>query len=48
MRRRSPLRRTGRLARRKPVKKVNAQRRASEFARAYGSTERVEWVKTQG
>lgn len=35
------------LTRRTPVKKRNAKRKASEWARAYGSKERVEWIKRQ-
>jgi hypothetical protein len=31
---------------RTPVKKVNVARREREFKRAYGSKERVEWVKS--
>src|SRR3954467_3732320 len=31
---------------RKPVKRVNAKRKASEFRRCYHSTERVEWAKS--
>ena len=42
----SPLRRTP-LKRGKPVNRVNRARRASEFARCYGSVERVEWVKRE-
>ena len=41
-----PLRRT-RLERRRPVKPYNPKRRAAEFARCYGSKERVEWVQAQ-
>lgn len=33
------------LARGKPIKKRNDKRRAKEFARVYGSAERVEWFK---
>lgn len=39
--RRSPIARSGR------VKKVNAKRKAKEFARAYGSKERVAFVKSE-
>ena len=35
------------LTRRTPVKKRNAKRKASEWARAYGSKERVAWVARQ-
>lgn len=31
---------------RTPVKRVNVTRRASSFARCYGSKERVEWIKS--
>lgn len=41
----SPLRRTP-LKRGKPLNRVNRKRRQSEFARCYGSVERVEWVKS--
>lgn len=37
-----PIRRSG-----KPMKKKNAKRRQSEFARTYGGRERVEWIKSQ-
>jgi len=30
-----------------PIKKVNRKRRVSEFARAYGSKERVAWIQAQ-
>jgi hypothetical protein len=49
---RSPLKRHARLApgrgprRVVRVKAVNAARKRREFARAYGSAERVAWVKT--
>jgi len=32
---------------RTPLKKTNPKRRAASFDRAYGSTERVEWVQRQ-
>lgn len=35
------------LTRKTPVRKRNAKRKASEWARAYGSEERVEWVQRQ-
>lgn len=37
---RQPLRRSGR------PKRVNVARRRKEFARSYGSVERVEWIKS--
>lgn len=45
MKPRSPIKRSTVLRRGKPPKKRNPKRRASEFARCYGSKERVEWVK---
>lgn len=36
------------IPRRKPVNKINKKRKASAFARCYGSKERVEWVKSLG
>lgn len=44
---RSELKRSGALKRDTAIRKVNRARRASEFARCYGSKERVEWVKEQ-
>lgn len=41
LQRRTPLKRSGR------VKARNSQRRVREFARAYGSRERLAWVKAQ-
>lgn len=34
------------VTRGKPPRKVNRKRKASEFARCYGSKERVQWVKS--
>lgn len=45
MKARTPIKRSTVLRRGKPPKKRNPKRRASEFARCYGSKERVEWVK---
>lgn len=46
---RSPFKRTRRanLKPRKPIPAKNGKRRAKAFARAYGSIERVQWVKDQ-
>lgn len=44
--RKTALRRTSSLARRTPVKKRNAARRKSEFARCYHSKARVAFVKS--
>lgn len=46
MKRSAPIPRKTRLARGGRVKPVNRKRRASEFARCYGSKERVAWVKS--
>jgi len=35
------------LRTRKPIKRTNPKRKAKEFARCYGSKERVEFVKSQ-
>lgn len=35
------------IRRKRKVKKVNKKRRVSEWARAYGSKARVEWIKAQ-
>ena len=35
------------MKRRVPVKKINASRKAAEFDRAYGGSERAEWVTRQ-
>jgi hypothetical protein len=43
----SPIRRRARLKSRKRVKARNPKRRAAQFARAYGSEDRVEWIKAQ-
>ncbi len=48
IKRSSPPRRSTTPTRKTPVKPVNRKRRASEFARAYGSKERVAWVKALG
>jgi len=45
--RRTRLRRGEPLKRGGPIKARNAKRRQSEFARCYGSKERVAWVKAQ-
>ena len=45
--RKAPFRRGAAPARRTRLKARNAKRREAEFARCYGSTERVEWVKRQ-
>ncbi len=44
-RRKAPLRSSGPPERRTRVKPRNAARRVSEFARCYGSKERVAWIK---
>lgn len=46
LRRRTPLPRPSRPIKRGPVKRVNRARKASSFARAYGSKERVAFVKS--
>ena len=45
MRRSKPLKPSRKPIARKPVKRRNDARRKKEFARCYGSKERVEWVK---
>lgn len=45
MKRSAPIKRGGPIARGKRPKARNPKRRKSEFARAYGSDERVAWVK---
>ncbi len=44
--RRAPLRSSGPPERRTRVKPRNAKRKASEFARCYGSKERVAWIRS--
>lgn len=45
---RSPLPRSSKpIARRKPVKRVNAKRKAKAFTFSYGSMERVQFVRQQ-
>lgn len=43
---RSPLRRSRMAPRKTRVKRVNAKRKAANFARAYGSAERVAFVRS--
>ena len=43
---RKPLRRLSSLRRGAPVKARNPKRRASEFARCYGSRARVNWIRS--
>lgn len=42
----STVRRGGRISRKTKPKARNVKRRQSEFARCYGSRQRVEWVKS--
>lgn len=44
---RTPLKRSGRIARKAVVKKVNVKRKAKELLRAFGPPERREWMKEQ-
>ena len=46
MKRKTPLPRSTKRLTRSPVKRVNAARKAREFARTYGSKERVAFVKS--
>lgn len=45
---RKPMARGGSITRHTPMKKRNAKRRASQFARCYHSRERVRFVKSLG
>lgn len=47
IRRKKPLQRSSPPKRSSRVKNVNRRRKAKEFARAYGSKERVTWVKAR-
>jgi hypothetical protein len=45
---RTPLRRKSSLSRVSRIPRVNRERKSKNWIRAYGSVERVEWVKQQG
>ena len=45
---RTPLRRNAALARKKPINPVNRERKKREYARCYGSKERVERIRALG
>lgn len=47
MKRSAPIRRSSKPIKRSRVRPRNAKRRTSEWARAYGSKARVQWVKSQ-
>lgn len=45
MKRSGPLKRTGRLSRAMPVKRMNRKRRTASRARAYGPQDRIRWMQ---